>query len=183
MLPIRNTFCPRPPRPPPFFNTFARDESPYPPNEKHYHMVALELRGADKTAVFQYLRTDASMLGEVLNRLVREDCLAADHSAAFLDSKSLGTLHNVKHGRSGNEPTWLETGYGGRLKRLRDYLIGPKVPPRALFLQLLKQPNIYRTQSERSGLIAFAMRKYGLSKLIGWGSAFCMILWAPTILQ
>lgn len=48
-------------------------------------MVALELRGADKTAVFEYLRTDPGMLGEVLNRLVREDCLAADHSAAFLD--------------------------------------------------------------------------------------------------
>lgn len=48
-------------------------------------MVALELRGADKTAVFEYLRTDAGMLGEVLNRLIREDCLAADHSAAFLD--------------------------------------------------------------------------------------------------
>lgn len=48
-------------------------------------MVALELRGADKTAVFDFLRTDAGMLGEVLNRLVREDCLAADHSAAFLD--------------------------------------------------------------------------------------------------
>lgn len=48
-------------------------------------MVALELRGADKTAVFEFLRTDPGMLGEVLNRLVREDCLAADHSAAFLD--------------------------------------------------------------------------------------------------
>ncbi|CAN0500311.1 unnamed protein product, partial [Ectocarpus sp. 8 AP-2014] len=34
-----------------------RDESPYPPFEKHYHMVALELRGADKTAVFDFLRT------------------------------------------------------------------------------------------------------------------------------
>lgn len=67
----------------------ARDESPYPPFEKHYHMVALELRGADKTAVFDFLRTDAGMLGEVLNRLVREDCLAADHSAAFLDRSVL----------------------------------------------------------------------------------------------
>ncbi|CAN0490089.1 unnamed protein product, partial [Ectocarpus sp. 12 AP-2014] len=88
-----------------------RDESPYPPFEKHYHMVALELRGADKTAVFDFLRTDAGMLGEVLNRLVREDCLAADHSAAFLSSKSLGTLHNVKHGKSDHLPTWLETGF------------------------------------------------------------------------
>lgn len=67
----------------------SRDESPYPPFEKHYHMVALELRGADKTAVFDFLRTDAGMLGEVLNRLVREDCLAADHSAAFLDRSGL----------------------------------------------------------------------------------------------
>ncbi|CAN0097586.1 unnamed protein product, partial [Ectocarpus sp. 12 AP-2014] len=106
-----------------------RDESPYPPFEKHYHMVALELRGADKTAVFDFLRTDAGMLGEVLNRLVREDCLAADHSAAFLSSKSLGTLHNVKHGKSDHLPTWLETGFGGRLTRLRDTLLGPKDSP------------------------------------------------------
>lgn len=69
----------------PFSRCCYRDESPYPPFEKHYHMVALELRGADKTAVFDYLRTDAGALGEVLNRLVREDCLAADHSAAFLN--------------------------------------------------------------------------------------------------
>lgn len=48
-------------------------------------MVALELRGADKTAVFDYLRTDTETLGEVMNRIVRKDCLAADHSAAFLD--------------------------------------------------------------------------------------------------
>lgn len=48
-------------------------------------MVALELRGADKTAVFDYLRTDAVTLGDVLNRIVREDCLAADHSNAFLE--------------------------------------------------------------------------------------------------
>ncbi|CAN0313296.1 unnamed protein product [Pylaiella littoralis] len=106
-----------------------RDESPYPPSEKHYHMVALELRGADKTAVFDYLRTDPGMLGEVLNRLVREDCLAADHSDAFLESKSLGTLHNVKHGKSGNTPTWLDTRYGGRLTRLRDAMISPKDSP------------------------------------------------------
>ena len=52
-------------------------------------MVALELRGADKTAVVDFLRTDPGMLGEVLNRLVREDCLSADHSAAFLD-RSVG---------------------------------------------------------------------------------------------
>lgn len=61
-----------------------RNESPYPPNEKHYHMVALELRGADKTAVFDYLRTDPCALGDVLNRIVRTDCLASDHSHAFL---------------------------------------------------------------------------------------------------
>lgn len=42
-------------------------------------------------------------------------------------SKSLGTLHNVKHGKSGQEPEWQRTGYGGRLKRVRDIVMAPKV--------------------------------------------------------
>lgn len=54
-------------------------------------------------------------------------CYVSFFAPLSLLSKSLGTLHNVKHGKSGNTPVWLETGFGGRLARLRDTLIGPKV--------------------------------------------------------
>ena len=59
--------------------------------------------------------------------LTRLLCAPRPRPPSPLPSKSLGTLHNVKHGKSGNTPVWLETGFGGRLTRLRNVLMGPKV--------------------------------------------------------
>lgn len=59
--------------------------------------------------------------------LTRLLCAPRPAPPSTLPSKSLGTLHNVKHGKSGNTPVWLETGFGGRLTRLRNVLMGPKV--------------------------------------------------------